>query len=186
MSMSYQKKVSTELVLGLDEHGIVGPYTAPRFVTIKDRLDYTMWFQNLNKVIRKVTNLSDLKLMFWVGANMPYNEGVIVLNKHNKDNAGKELAISVSAIDKSIKRLKDLGVLIQYPESVKTATFWIHPDYMWKGDTATRGKQVTKVLEHLRVANLPEKEQKNRKAIEDYKQASERGLGFNFKGVPAA
>jgi hypothetical protein len=184
--MSYPKKVSTELVLGLDEHGFEGLYTAPRFVTIKDRLDYTMWFQNLNKVIREVKNLSDLKLMFWVGANMPYNEGVIVLNKHNKENAGKELAISVSAIDKSIKRLKELGVFIQYPESVKTAMYWIHPDYMWKGDTATRGKQLTKVLEHLRVANLPEKEQKALKAIEKYKEVRERGPGFNFKGIPAA
>lgn len=192
MRKTYLKRVRTDKALGIDEQGVISEFDNPIFVAVKGKSDFTLWLGTLQPVIRSITRLADFKLLYWIGENIKYNEGIICLNKFFKENAAKQMDISVSAIDKSISVLKENQVLLPFPGAARSAVFRVNPACLWKGSTRVREAKEKDFLEEIRLSNLPDKEKQAQIQIERYRHSMQfeqnPSAVFDFRriGIPAA
>lgn len=185
--MAYLKKVRTEIKPGVDlATGEVKDFQIPEHILISEHSDkYTMWLDNFGPVIKKIEYLSDIKLLYWIGRNLQWEEYVITLSKTPKLRIAKEMNVSKPAIDRSIKVLKDFKVIIPYPGSVREAIFYVNPCFLWRGTEAKRKKAQAIVLELIRVNGLPEKEREDLQAVEQFSLVNKDAAAAdkNYKGV---
>mgnify|MGYP001374550766 CR=1 FL=1 len=159
-SLPYLKKVQTSVVNAVNEDGLIYDAKKETFAFVTGTKVFTMWFSTLQPVIRKITRLTDLKLLYWIGENLSHDEGKVCLTKHFKEIVEKEMGISQPSINRGISFFKEIGLLIPHSPNSRSAIFYIHPSYLWKGGTTNRQKAEDFILRKLRTEKLPDLEKK--------------------------
>jgi hypothetical protein len=182
----YLKKVQTDCVKALSEHGEIYPAMTQTFVFIEGKEDFTFWFRHVLPIVRKIKHLSDFKLLYWISAHISYNENMISLNKIYKTQIEKDMLLSQTAINRSIASLKALNVLIPYSAKNRSAVFYVNPLFIWKGDKRHRLKKQEFILRLIRENNLPQKELEILEDIERYKASTRSENHFDFATVKTA
>ena len=182
----YLKKVQTDCVTALSEHGEIYSAKTETFVFIEGQEDFTFWFSHVLPIIRKIKHLSDFKLLYWISAHISYNDGMISLNKVYKTKIEKDMLLSRTAINRSIASLKALNVLVPYSPKNRSAVFYVNPLFIWKGDKRNRLKKQEFILRQLRKNNLPQKDLQILEDIKRYKESTRTEYHFNFANVKTA
>jgi hypothetical protein len=187
--LPYLKKVQTEFVPALDTDGVVYDARKETKVFISGDEEFSFWFSHLTPFFKKAKCISDVKLLYWISLNIPYNGNRICLNKVFKNEIENKFCISQTSINRSISFLKSLNIIIPYPNAERSATYLVNPCFIWRGGKGKRQKQQEMILYMIEENNLPEKEKKTKADIkrylewQDYQRLPK---SFNFSNITSA
>ena len=171
----YLKRVDTVDVPALSNEGEL--YTAKKEIKIVQGNDesYFSLYNHIMGYLYGCTNLSEIKLLTWIGNNCDYNSHVVFLNKFNKLRIMESTKLSASAIDKAIKKLTQENILVLNTKCPRTGTYFINPTFIWKGDSNTRKKSLEVVLTLIKEADTPDLELETKQDIARFKDLYDKG-----------
>jgi Firmicute plasmid replication protein (RepL) len=171
----YLKKMNTVDVPALSNEGEL--YTAKKNIKIvaKTEESYFSLYNHIMGYMYGCTNLSEIKLLTWIGNNCDYNSHVVFLNKFNKTKIMESTGLSSSAIDKAIKKLAQEKILVLDTKFPRTGTYFINPTFIWKGDSNTRKKSLEIVLTLIKEADTPDLELETKQDIDRFKDLYDKG-----------
>lgn len=182
--LPYLKKIKEVLTPALTENGEIKTTVESVFTLVAQNDTYTMWFDHLDPIVFRLTKYPDFKLLYWIARNLPKNKYKIILNLSVKQDISRELKqMSLSAIDRSIRSLKESHILFPYG-SPRCASYMVNPAYLWRGERNERKRACNEFLQAIRESNLPDKEKQEIIQRQNYKEAI--SFKFDFSKVKAA
>jgi hypothetical protein len=169
-TMAYLKPISEEIVKGMDEDGVVADVRVKNYVLVEGNIKYFSCFTQLNHIVKKIKRLPVMKVIHWIGCNIPYERNIIHLNLTTKEEIAEEMAMSLSGVERAITVLKDEFFLMPYGTK-RSASYKVNPVYVWYGNIeGPRRKAMKDFLENIRQSKLPEKEKIAVEMIKRYKE----------------
>lgn len=158
----YLKTVQTRLAPALDlDSGEIYSTEDKTQIVIESNKGFTMWLHNLDSVMNALTQLCDVKLLYWIGRNLKFNESIIVLNGVTKSKIEADLKMSPAGINRGIKSLKNNNVIRSVPDAPRSGVFIINPSFIWHGSNNEREI-------HLKDFLKVEQEENQRKKLPDF------------------
>lgn len=105
-----------------------------RVIIRNKRFDkYSMEFEGIENVTNKIRSHIDLRLLINLKLIAVYNTGAIILDSAERKRLSQELEISNTALSTAIRRLKDVGLIINFKEGI-----YLNPHYIWIGNNSSR------------------------------------------------
>jgi hypothetical protein len=168
----YLRTVGTTKSPALSTDGEIYTAYVDFHIVVETNEGFTMWLDNLDIVVKHIKQAADFKLLYWIGRTLPYNESTIALTRMSKIKIIQETGLSMASIARGIKSLKECKVLIPYPEAPKSGFFYVNPSFIWRGTSNKRKISQKAILEMLKQAELPHKEQQQIRDVKSYKVAT--------------
>lgn len=98
--------------------------------------DFVFLFQIIGKEVAKSIAPSSCKVLLYMVAGMEYSNHVGC----NQSTLAEDLNLSIRSVSSAIKELKDLCIIISYPDPMdkKRNVYMVNPHTAWKGKITKR------------------------------------------------
>lgn len=117
-------------------------------VTVKSKNSeqFFMTYTKFMAPLLHIKSANDSKVLGMLCKLMDYNSGKVYLNTDRREDICRAAEIVPSVLSRSIKSLKDLGLISDYKGTIE-----ISPFIFWKGNSEDREKHLLQGGEELRV-----------------------------------
>jgi len=123
----------TSQVLNQDTGELVTETTSKSWVISKDQEPFFLTYVNSISWIYGIKSIATIKVLYKLLELMEFNKGIVRISSEDRDRICTSLDISEVTFSKSLKQLKELGVLFG-----DKGFYEVSPSIYWKGDYKTR------------------------------------------------
>lgn len=112
-------------------------------ILVKDREQFFYLYSHILGIIDGFAAGSELNVLTIIMLRHITGAGVFASTKQAREDIAKTCKISIASVEKCIKSLSNVGILIPQQRGV----YNIDPNYVWRGTAKDRDKQLTFLIE---------------------------------------
>lgn len=150
---SYLKTVSTDTTQFVDKTTAedMGRSTVRKEIVVASRDEYFLMYARMVSMQADLTG-AEIKVFGRICMMIAPNEGSVVLNKAVKSIIAKDTKLKAGSVHQAVYNLCRKGLLIKNtkPGFERSAMYFVHPDYAWRGNSNGREKVLKTVLTLIR------------------------------------